>query len=208
MAVILFLSQGVPMLVAGDEFGQTQQGNNNAWCQDNEISWLDWNLAEEKNKQVRFFRKLIHLRRKHPIFRRVDFFKPGRPDTPPVGQTILWQGLKPGTEDWSEHAHTLAFLLKGCALSNTETANFFIMLNGHPAQEALFTVPAGTAGTVRCRWKKIIDTAQEAPKDICDPEKGRTVAVGSKVKVAAMGCVVLQTAAICRPGRRRRKKRR
>ncbi|MCW5213641.1 hypothetical protein VU04_12135, partial [Desulfobulbus sp. TB] len=135
-------------------------------------------------------------------------FGPGNPETRSVDQTIRWQALELGREDWSEHAHTLAFLLKGCAVNAADTANFFIMLNGHPAQEALFTIPAGTTGTVRCRWKKIIDTAQEAPKDICDPEKARTVAVGSKVKVPAMGCVVLQTTVICRPGRQRRKKRR
>ena len=74
MAVILLLSQGVPMLVAGDEFGRSQQGNNNAWCQDNAISWLDWSLAEKNREQVRFFRKLIQLRKSHPIFRRDDFF--------------------------------------------------------------------------------------------------------------------------------------
>jgi isoamylase len=66
MAVILLLSQGVPMLVAGDEFGRSQQGNNNAWCQDNAISWLDWSLAEKNRQLLRFFRKLIHLRNHTP----------------------------------------------------------------------------------------------------------------------------------------------
>ena len=70
MAVVLFLSQGTPMLVAGDEFGRSQQGNNNAYCQDNEISWLDWQLVESNSDLHRFFRLIIATRKKHPVFRR------------------------------------------------------------------------------------------------------------------------------------------
>ncbi|MGB5686433.1 MAG: glycogen debranching protein GlgX [Candidatus Electrothrix sp.] len=210
MAVILFLSQGVPMLVAGDEFGQSQQGNNNAWCQDNAISWLNWNLVEKNKGQVRFFRKLIQLRREHAIFRRVNFFEVNNSDTPPMGQTIHWQGLERGTEDWSEHVHTLSFLLKGSTIDDGDNADFFIMLNGHPEQEALFTVPGPDTEIGPCFWKKIIDTDEEAPEDILDLDKAGCVAIGSRIQVEAMGCVILQTAKKCSPknqGRKRKKRR-
>ncbi len=85
MAVILLLSQGVPMITAGDEFGRSQQGNNNAWCQDNPVSWLDWSLAESNRYLLRFFRLCIALRKEHPVFRREEFFHHhagGRRDRP------------------------------------------------------------------------------------------------------------------------------
>ncbi|MCI0701522.1 MAG: glycogen debranching protein GlgX [Planctomycetia bacterium] len=74
MMTTLMLSQGVPMILAGDEFLRTQKGNNNAWCQDNDISWLNWNLAEENKEFLRFVRELIHLRKRHPALRRRRFF--------------------------------------------------------------------------------------------------------------------------------------
>src|SRR5213079_2309875 len=70
----LLLSQGVPMIQAGDEFLRTQHGNNNAWCQDNELSWLDWELAEANKDFLRFVREMIWLRRRHPALRRRRFF--------------------------------------------------------------------------------------------------------------------------------------
>ena len=95
-AVILLLSQGVPMMLAGDEFGRSQEGNNNAYCQDNEISWLDWELAERNADLVNFFRGLIALRKKYRLFRRESFFA----TEPPPGQgEITWQALVPGRQD-------------------------------------------------------------------------------------------------------------
>ena len=127
MAVILLLSQGVPMLLAGDEFGRTQQGNNNAWCQDNDLSWIDWTLAEKNRHQLRFFRKLIGLRRAHPIFRREDFFQTS---DAAAGPEISWQGLQAGKPDWSDEGRALAFLLNGAALGDLEDDDFFVALNG------------------------------------------------------------------------------
>src|SRR5262249_27750407 len=75
LMLTLLLSQGVPMLLAGDEFLRTQQGNNNAWCQDNEISWVDWSLAETHVDFLRFTKMLIALRRRHPALRRRAFFR-------------------------------------------------------------------------------------------------------------------------------------
>ncbi len=194
MAVILFLSQGVPMLVAGDEFGRSQQGNNNAWCQDNEISWLNWQLAKENKDLLRFFKKLIQLRRAHPIFRRVDFFEVSNsPEEPPHMQEIIWQGLRPGQQDWSHDCHTLAFTLKGCELQDCADTNFFVMLNGHREQAATFIVPATGDSRFHYVWKKIIDTSQPAPGDFVDPEQAEPIAADSGVEVPPMGCVVLQS---------------
>ncbi|XOF33063.1 MAG: glycogen debranching protein GlgX [Candidatus Electrothrix sp. YB6] len=192
MAVILLLSQGVPMLVAGDEFGHTRHGNNNPWCQDNELNWLDWKLAKKKKGQVRFFRKLIRLRRDHAIFRRKDFFQAAGPGQHAAGPEIIWQALHPGEQDWSEHTHTLSFLLK----SGGSDANFFIMLNGHSDEHTVqFIVPE--AGSVSLAqnivWRKIIDTDRNAPTDFVDFDTARQVPIGSRVQVAPMGCVVLQS---------------
>jgi isoamylase len=192
MAVILLLSQGVPMLVAGDEFGRTQQGNNNAWCQDNEISWIDWGLAESNKGLLRFFGQLIQLRREHTIFRRAEFFAISSPERPPSSQEIFWHGLKPGQPDWSGQSQTLAFLLKDIVPNDGPDTNFFIMLNGQREQAALFTVPE-TATPIPCVWKKIIDTALTAPADFTNIAKAKQIAVGSQISVAPMGCVVLQT---------------
>src|SRR5205085_11486346 len=71
----LFLSQGVPMLLAGDEFLRTQRGNNNAWCQDNAVSWVDWALAETNKSFLRFAREMIQFRKRHPALRRQTFFR-------------------------------------------------------------------------------------------------------------------------------------
>ncbi len=194
MAVILFLSQGVPMLVAGDEFGRSQQGNNNAWCQDNEISWLNWQLAEKNKELLRFFKKLIRLRRAHPIFHRKDFFEVStRPDEPLHMEEIVWQGLKPDEQDWSDDCHTLGFFLRGCDLRDNGNANFFVMLNGHREEKATFIVPNPGVTRLQCVWKKIIDTGLEAPSDFVDPEQGDLIGVSGEVTVAPMGCVVLQS---------------
>lgn len=191
MAVILLLSQGVPMLVAGDEFGRSQQGNNNAWCQDNAIGWIDWSLAEKNRRQLRFFRKLIQLRKGHHIFRREDFFQFGNygPDDDACSLEILWQSLHPGEQDWSHECRTLAFLLNGCVLA-PEDDDFFVMLNGQPAAAAAFTVPAPTRGRT---WRRIVDTGRPGPLDIVDLECADTVQCGQTVSVANMGCVVLQS---------------
>jgi glycogen operon protein len=193
MAVILFLSQGVPMLVAGDEFGRSQQGNNNAWCQDNEISWIDWRLAEKNKDLLRFFKKLIQLRRDHPIFRRVDFFTVNNSGEPPQLQEIHWLGLKPDEQDWSYDCHTLAFLLKGCELPGRGDCNFLIMLNGHREQAATFTVPTPGSPQSPSIWKKIIDTSQPSPADFIDHDQAETLTGHAPVEVIAMGCVVLQS---------------
>ena len=194
MAVILLVSQGVPMLVAGDEFGRSQQGNNNAWCQDNAISWINWELARNNSLQLRFFRRLIQLRRAHPVFRRHDFFLNHPPtDRRPCRDEIIWQGLRPGEQDWSYHCHTLGFTLCGGALPEGPDDDFFIMLNGHRQQERTFTIPPVPPRRNPRIWKKIIDTGLEGPADFLDSAQAPPLEENSRVAVAPMGCVVLQS---------------
>ncbi len=194
MAVILFFSQGVPMLVAGDEFGRTQKGNNNAWCQDNDIGWINWELARTNTHQVRFFRKLIHLRKAHPLFRRDTFFLTSdNKDEPPHLQEITWQGLKPGEQDWSHECRTLSFLLNGSRLPEQEDDDFFIMLNGSANETKEFLVPEPPSLHKNRIWKKIIDTTLPGPNDFVDPHMGDVVQSGTAIAVANMGCVVLQS---------------
>lgn len=124
MAVLLFLSQGTPMFVAGDEFGRRQRGNNNAYCQDNEISWVDWQLAEQNSGLFRFFRLLISLRKENIVFGREDFFsEPDRSGTP----EILWQSHQPGKQDWSDDCKSLAFLLKGGGADRIAKVMIFLL---------------------------------------------------------------------------------
>ncbi len=181
LALILILSQGVPMITAGDEFGRSQGGNNNAWCQDNKTSWIDWKLEESNKGLLRFFRKCLHLRKTHRLFRRRNFFSHG------PGQEISWQSLKPGHEDWSSDCHTLAFFLQ----ARKKDSDFFIMLNGHRTEPAEFTIPP-VSGKKRF-WKQIVDTARVSPFDFREPGHAITRRGGDTIRVKAMAAVVLQS---------------
>src|SRR5205823_2362465 len=126
----LLLSQGVPMILAGDEFLRTQRGNNNAWCQDNDISWLDWSLVEKNADFLRFAKGMIALRKRHPVLRRPAFFHgegvedERRPD-------ILWHGVEPETPDFSAGSRTLAFSLDGTQTGRPDVVDrdFYVACN-------------------------------------------------------------------------------
>jgi isoamylase len=195
MAVILLLSQGVPMLTAGDEFGRSQNGNNNAWCQDNPTSWLDWSFVEKNADLLRFFRKCIHLRKKYTVFRRVDFFKDIKGtegSTDAAG--ILWQSVEPYRQDWSPECHTLAFLLDGRGARGEREDDFFIMLNGNREGDVMFSLPEVPVRDRNRGWYKIIDTAAPAPADFLSIEKIGKSFSANRIKVKAMAAVVLQSA--------------
>jgi isoamylase len=145
----LLLSQGVPMLLAGDEIGNSQSGNNNAYCQDNPIGWIDWSLAEENRDLTEFVRRLVALRHRHPAFRRRDFFQ-GRP-LHGSHKDIVW--LKPdGTEmseqEWQQDfARCLGVLLAGDAADQVDERgrpvvdrNFVVLFNAHH-DDIEFTLP-------------------------------------------------------------------
>jgi glycogen operon protein len=170
MLATILLSQGVPMLLAGDEFARTQGGNNNAYCQDNEISWFDWeSIDEEGRKLITFVRRLISLRHRHIVFHRTRFFT-GRIIPGTELKDITWirpDGEEKGTEDWSVHyARCLAFLINGAAGQYHLTAmgepqpddSFFVVLNSGD-QPARYLLPEAPDG----EWELVLDTAREEP---------------------------------------------
>ncbi len=190
MLTILFVSQGVPMLSAGDEFARTQRGNNNAWCQDNEISWLDWSFLEKNRGLFRFVRKVIALRKKHGTFRRNDFFLKSDQDWAEKPD-IIWQYLEPGQQNWEPDCNGLAFYLRG--MPQVDSCDFFVMLNGGPDETLRFTVPPPRDPDTT--WKKLIDTGAREPYDFLEKKGQGILPADSTIAVKPFGCVVLQTVA-------------
>jgi glycogen operon protein len=162
---ILFLSQGIPMLCGGDEIGRTQRGNNNAYCQDNDISWLDWHLDQPRRDLLEFTRNLIAFRERHPVLRRRRFFQ-GRHIRGSEVKDLAWfrpDGKEMTDEDWDKgFVRSLALRLAGDAIEETDEKGrrlvddtFLILLNAH--HEPLdFTLPAHKRGV---RWQSVLDTS-------------------------------------------------
>ncbi|MDY6812549.1 MAG: glycogen debranching enzyme GlgX, partial [Pseudomonadota bacterium] len=162
----LLLSQGVPMLLSGDEMGRTQFGNNNAYCQDNEISWQDWSRSEQEGQLLEFTSQLIALRRAHPVFRRQHFFQ-GRQIRRGDLKDITWlrpDGQEMEDEEWNHaFARSLGVFLGGEMLGEYDRRgrpvrddNFLLLLNAHhePVPFTLITPPSGT-------WSLVFDTYEE-----------------------------------------------
>jgi isoamylase len=157
-ASILFLSQGVPMFVAGDEIGRTQRGNNNAYCQDNDISWFDWDLAEGNSDLFRFFKQMIALRRSHASLRRRSFLS-GQP-TRGGELDVRWHGLELEHPDWDSGSRLLAFTLAGV---DPLEPDLHVMMNMDSASHD-FAVPREGDK----QWAVFADTARESPDDIAE----------------------------------------
>ncbi|MEU5099225.1 glycogen debranching protein GlgX [Streptomyces sp. NPDC020996] len=172
----LLLSQGIPMLSHGDELGRTQGGNNNAYCQDNEVSWIDWRLTEEQRGLVDLTRYLIGLRRDHPVLRRRRFFR---------GETVRHAGqplpdlvwLAPDAremteEDWQRpDAHSVGVFLNGDAIAELDARgrrvvddSFLLLFNSY-WEPMTFRLPDVAYGE---RWRTLLDTAeaQDAPDEV------------------------------------------
>jgi isoamylase len=181
----MFLSQGVPMLVAGDEFGRTQQGNNNAYCQDNEISWVNWETADKG--LLDFTTKLIKLRKDHPTFRRRRWFQ-GQPVKGKGLEDIAWflpEGTEMEDENWNhDFARSLGVFLNGYGLHSLGPKgerilddNFYVIFNAHH-EELDYYLPEKLHSK---EWVKVLDTAQDSfePEPLNEREKicvqGRSV---------------------------------
>ncbi|MER7953908.1 glycogen debranching protein GlgX [Streptomyces sp. NPDC096030] len=194
----LMLSQGVPMLSHGDEFGRTQGGNNNAYCQDNEVSWVRWPEpgASEEGTLLEFTRAMVRLRRDHPVFRRRRFFH-GRPveGTHDELTDIAWftpEGEEMTARDWqAAHAQALSVFLNGNAISEPGLQgeriaddSFLLMFNAS-AQELEFEVPISHGES----WRVVVDTSH--PEGI-PPQEGPKVAAGERVSLAPLSLTVLK----------------
>lgn len=174
----LLLSQGVPMMLGGDEFGRTQQGNNNAYCQDNEISWYDWEIDERQQALLDFTRRLIQLRKEHPALRRRKFFQ-GRPIHGSEIHDISWlrpDGTAMTDTEWEDDwRRSIAVRLGGDALGELDrngdpvTDNNLLLLFNADAEPIDFVLPTAGAGA---GWEPLIYTAvSELPED-ADPVPG------------------------------------
>ncbi len=174
----LLLSEGVPMLTGGDEIGRTQQGNNNAYCLDNELSWHDWNLDKSRQALLRFTRQLIRLRRRHPVFRRRGFFY-GRRIRGSEVKDLAWfrpDGKEMAEEDWTNaHTRCVGLRLAGDAIPEVDARGhgvvddtFLIVVNAH--HEPLpFVLPAHRRGV---RWEVLVDTRSPDGRVRRRPVKG------------------------------------
>jgi isoamylase len=197
--VTLFCSQGVPMLTAGDEMGRTQHGNNNAYCQDNEVSWVDWADAGQHQDLLDFTCALARLRRQHPLFRRRRFFN-GLPSAVPTGdadlQDIIWlapSGQEMTDADWqARYARALAVFLNGDAISEpaprgekVRDNDFLLLFNAH-SEAVMFTLPGGR---LHDTWEVVIDTA--APSAARSGSAGAGSA-GLTIDVTGRSVVVLR----------------
>ena len=165
----LLLSQGTPMMLAGDEFRRTQQGNNNAYCQDNEISWIDWTLKDKYKDVFEFVRKAVAFRKKHPALRRPEFFT-GRDISLNSMKDITWYDELGESPDWTKLDHFLAFRLDGSRaeiISNTDDNDFFLMMNSS-TKDVTVTLPPPGKGK---KWLRCVDTSVEAPNDFLPENK-------------------------------------
>ena len=154
----VFLSQGVPMIAAGDEFSRTQQGNNNAYCQDNEISWIDWNLLGEHTDLQSFVKKLVAFRKAHSCLRRTCFFAGKAPDA--TNADILWFGPDGAEPDWKKDA-SLACLINGQReFTGDADDDDSLLLLFNPGEEPVnFRVPPAPNKP----WMLALTTEEEPP---------------------------------------------
>jgi isoamylase len=183
---ILLLSRGVPMLLAGDELLRTQRGNNNAWCQDNEISWLDWRATGPQADMLRFTRELIALRRRHPSLVANRFFD-GKPVPGRGVRDVSWHGALLEEPRWDDRdGRLLRFTIAG--LSATEE-DLHVVLNASDQ-----TVVAELAAIPGRPWHVAVDTAREPPRDVVPRERQRPHRAASYA-VAARSVVVLEARA-------------
>jgi isoamylase len=150
----LFISRGVPMLLGGDEFRRTQLGNNNAYCQDNEVSWFDWSLLEKHEEIYRFTRGMIAFRRAHPVLRRENFY---------TDADIKWFAPNGDPPEWvDQRQKSFACLILG----QTEP-DLFLLFNADN-RSVDFSLPASPAGKI---WRLAVDTSRTAPDDLFDSGK-------------------------------------
>ena len=185
----LMLSQGTPMLLGGDELGRTQGGNNNAWCQDSEISWYDWDLAGEQRELLDFTRELIRLRREHPVFTRATFL--AGEELEGSGLPDAWwfrpDGNKMTSGDWRSGHPVFGLFLNGEEIpyrgergERILDDSFLILVNGHH-EDAAFTLPVRRFGV---RWEVAVDTS--------DPQSKPAYTALDEVAVVARSMVVLR----------------
>ncbi|MFH8386536.1 glycogen debranching protein GlgX [Kitasatospora sp. NPDC018058] len=167
---ILLTSQGVPMLLAGDELARTQAGNNNTYCQDNELSWLDWGLLEANADLHRFVQGVIAFRHAHPLLRGADH----------PGGEVSWHGVRAWDPDWSPDSRLLAVLREG-------DEQIYVAMNAHWEPHDL-ELPQPRPGTA---WHLVADTAADAPHDLHRPGAEPPLETPGRYRIAPRSAVIL-----------------
>jgi glycogen operon protein len=165
----LMISQGTPMILGGDEFARTQRGNNNAYCQDNEVSWYDWSRIDTYSGLYRFVKEAIAFRLRHPSFMRPEFYT-GHDGNYNAVPDISWFDEKADTPNWDTIDCCLALRMDGSkadTLADRDDNDFYIMFNAG-GRQVPFKVCKAIAGK---QWLRAIDTALTSPDDICLPGK-------------------------------------
>lgn len=183
----LLISQGTPMLLGGDEFRRGQQGNNNAYCQDNDISWFDWGNCSLNSALVSFTRKAIRLRKDHPVFRRTEFFKGSMAGKKP---DIQWYAADGSNPDWSKISRFLAFRLLGTFNSGAgkiSDNDFFIAANTD-RQDIMLRIPAITDSR---KWYRIADTSIEDETSLLSVENAETLISQDRYVLPASSMLIL-----------------
>jgi isoamylase len=150
---LLMLANGTPMFCAGDEFMNTQQGNNNPYNQDNEITWLNWDLLEQNLDMFRFFKLMISFRKSHPSIGRSRYWR----------DDVAWYGAMAGV-DFSPNSHALAYFLRGSSVGDSD---LYVMINGD-WDDLPFAIQEGR----KEEWRRIVDTALPSPQDIVEQRAG------------------------------------
>ena len=171
--VTLFVSRGVPMLLGGDEFRRTQRGNNNAYCQDNEISWYDWHLAEQNAGLIRFVSRLIEFRKTHPVLSAERFYRDA---------DVRWFGPEGGLPDWQGRDNRIGCLVKADAGDGAGSLCLLFNADHRPCQ---FALPAASSG----QWWSAVDTAQSDPNDI--PDTAVVLPTGDKIVLLERSSLIL-----------------
>ena len=154
LLTLLLVARGTPMLLGGDEFGRTQRGNNNAYCQDNEISWFDWDLLDEHSDIHRLVRELIALRQAHPTLH-TSMRLGSRPYREALSDGVRFHGVSVNSPDWGYYSHSLGICFEGIR----GDVAFDIIANAF-TEELEFELPRGI------RWARVVDTSLPTPEDV------------------------------------------
>lgn len=162
LMLALFVSQGIPMILMGDEYAHTRKGNNNTWCQDNQLNWFLWKELDQKKSFFRFYRSLIHFRKSTPLIGRENFLN---------SQAVVWHGSQPMQPEWDKEDGLVAFSLN----DEKEKPHLYIAFNASGVAQSI-TFPLLEEGL---RWQWIVNTSHYSPDDFY--EEGNRPAVDSPV---------------------------
>lgn len=170
----LMLSQGVPMVLMGDEYGHTKNGNNNTWCQDNSLNWFSWKQLEIQHDFTRFFRSLIHFRLQHPQLRRTQFM---------TENDITWHGLRPDKPEWEVDNRFLAF-----SLHAEESPDLFVAFNASHLAQMVYLPEPSRGG----EWQMVVNTHALPPHDFIEEGTGTPLKGGDHLLIHSYSAILLK----------------